>query len=1152
VSVPSATVAISSAITPRTTRLLRVSGFRALQRAVAMAAAPAPQDTLILVHSEGAADQLRRTLRELWIQERAQASADRVEAVGVAAVGLEAVGVAAGDIAAAAAAVDLVSMVTRGGLYGHLAQRLAELPPMLDELAREVLFRRAAEAAMAQGSRPPFEVRPGLIPEMLALYDALRRQHRTIDDFERLVGGALEAGADIDRGARRLLQQTQFLVAAFRAYEASLDGVGALDEHGLRARLLAEPAARPLQKIVICVPDVRADAAGLWPADFDLLTRLPDLAAIDLVATERLLATGYLERLLDTLPEIDIQPVADVEPVTPTLLAPPPTPRQDALHFVSRDREEELSMIATALRPGGTAAPVAASGATGDAGKDVRAADDASPTAGAASAAAGLHAGLAREGAVAAARLDRAAVVYQRPLPYLYLARQVFGAHGLPWQAMDALPLAAEPYAAALDLVLTFVASGYTRTAGMALLRSPHFRFVGDGADEAPRAVDIAAADAALREADFLGGRERLAEIVAGRRGADGEARQDRGPGGPGGHGQASRGHASGYSQGHSQGHRHVHGQALRALGALLAAAEALASLEEEALPSAHLETLEQFLIRHEQLPPFSPLLHGDDALSQRQLRARGAMLGTLQGLRAAFLRHGERPGPFRDVAALVHRWIEGHTFSPRVGSEGLHLVDVAAAMFGRFERVALVGVLEGEWPSASSRSVFYPASLLRDLNWPAEAERRTAARATFEDLLHLASGEVMVSTCALENDSIVRPSPFVEDLASAGLPIARLDPTSDSLGTAMSTPAPTLTLLTVPAIETAGGLGTGAEETQAWAALRATRSDARGRAYHGWTGTIPARAYSVTGIDRYLQCPFKFFAGSVLRLDEEIDDQSGLTPLERGKFEHEVFQEFFARWDAAGHGAIGEAALEAARVTFAAVVEDLLPRLPFVEREIERTRLLGSAVSPGLGERIFRFEAARPLEIVDRLIEFALDGEYDLPPAPAPAAAGDAEADVAVEANADADATTAALADASRDLPKRVRLRGVADRIDLLADGSLRLIDYKTGKGSGVNRTIQLPVYAYCAEQRLADHGGRRWRIGEAGYLAFGRNDPYILAIGAGDDPARVVDPAIAKLRQAVDRIETGEFPVTPVEPYRCVFCGYAAVCRKDYVGDS
>ena len=57
----------------------------------------------------------------------------------------------------------------------------------------------------------------------------------------------------------------------------------------------------------------------------------------------------------------------------------------------------------------------------------------------------------------------RHALVVARPLPYLYLARDVFGGAGIPFETLDTLPLAAEPYAAALDLVLEFVASGFTR-----------------------------------------------------------------------------------------------------------------------------------------------------------------------------------------------------------------------------------------------------------------------------------------------------------------------------------------------------------------------------------------------------------------------------------------------------------------------------------------------------------------------------------------------------------------------------------------------------------------------------------------------------------------------------------------------------------------
>jgi len=36
-----------------------------------------------------------------------------------------------------------------------------------------------------------------------------------------------------------------------------------------------------------------------------------------------------------------------------------------------------------------------------------------------------------------------------------------------------------------------------------------------------------------------------------------------------------------------------------------------------------------------------------------------------------------------------------------------------------------------------------------------------------------------------------------------------------------------------------------------------------------------------------------------------------------------------------------------------------------------------------------------------------------------------------------------------------------------------------------------------------------------------------------------------------ALDGIEQGVFPPKPDEPFLCTWCGYASVCRKDYVGD-
>ena len=80
-----------------------------------------------------------------------------------------------------------------------------------------------------------------------------------------------------------------------------------------------------------------------------------------------------------------------------------------------------------------------------------------------------------RESPLEAPRLDRTAVVFGRPLPYVYLAREVFDAARVPFQTDDALPLAAESGAAALDLVLAFVSSGAGRVGdrGAAALAAP-------------------------------------------------------------------------------------------------------------------------------------------------------------------------------------------------------------------------------------------------------------------------------------------------------------------------------------------------------------------------------------------------------------------------------------------------------------------------------------------------------------------------------------------------------------------------------------------------------------------------------------------------------------------------------------------------------
>src|SRR6185295_9953682 len=138
--------------------------------------------------------------------------------------------------------------------------------------------------------------------------------------------------------------------------------------------------------------------------------------------------------------------------------------------------------------------------------------------------------------------------------------------------------------------------------------------------------------------------------------------------------------------------------------------------------------------------------------------------------------------------------------------------------------------------------------------------------------------------------------------------------------------------------------------------------------------------------------------------------------------------------WQARGYRSITPDNLDTARDLFESTVDRLITALPPGEAGLERTRLLGSPAAAGLGEAVFRMEAERPVAVVERLLEHRLNGRF-----------------------------TITTANGRRD----VDLKGKADRIDLLEDGTFRLIDYKLGWPPKGKRVFQLPIYGLCAEHR-------------------------------------------------------------------------------------
>jgi hypothetical protein len=89
-------------------------------------------------------------------------------------------------------------IVTRDELYDRLHGRLADPPRRLSPLERDVMAQAAARAAARRGGELSFQLRPGLIAEMLRFYDQLRRQSQQVKRFEELIEEALGSD-DLDR-----------------------------------------------------------------------------------------------------------------------------------------------------------------------------------------------------------------------------------------------------------------------------------------------------------------------------------------------------------------------------------------------------------------------------------------------------------------------------------------------------------------------------------------------------------------------------------------------------------------------------------------------------------------------------------------------------------------------------------------------------------------------------------------------------------------------------------------------------------------------------------------------------------------------------------------------------------------------------------------
>ncbi len=279
-------------------------------------------------------------------------------------------------------------------------------------------------------------------------------------------------------------------------------------------------------------------------------------------------------------------------------------------------------------------------------------------------------------------------------------------------------------------------------------------------------------------------------------------------------------------------------------------------------------------------------------------------------------------------------------------------------------------------------------------------------------------------------------------------------------------------------------------------------------------------REYSVTELETYAQCPYKWFLGHAVG-SRELD--RGLDARERGSRAHRILSRFYDTW---------REQHEPGRVTtenLAAALGVLDEIAALAEREA-RVRAIGIAEE---------LEAATAHRWARRIVTEDAEFLPGFEPVAHELSFGGPEE------------KSVSLGD--------LRLKGRIDRVD--ADGEHLIVsDYKAsevhGHGSfGTYGLLQVPIYAAAAGQVLGleEVGGVYRSLRSMAARGFWNGDVLPKCVGlsgrdavGGEDVAEIITRAIATACVAAEGIQEGRITPDPANREACLYCAVLQTCER------
>lgn len=266
-----------------------------------------------------------------------------------------------------------------------------------------------------------------------------------------------------------------------------------------------------------------------------------------------------------------------------------------------------------------------------------------------------------------------------------------------------------------------------------------------------------------------------------------------------------------------------------------------------------------------------------------------------------------------------------------------------------------------------------------------------------------------------------------------------------------------------------------------------------------------PAHVWSASRLNRYANCPYGFFAENILKLEARPDPEEGLNVMQRGSILHAILERLYQR--------LAADTLPPSPDNQAAILAILTECCDFVFRDAPIR--YGFRPTP-----LWRYERVELTRLLSALVRWEC-GQADAAtfhPFRQEVAFGvkDGPPPVWIE-----DATGTGFF-----------LRGFIDRVDRSPDGSLRIVDYKSGNttfsASDLMKglALQTVLYAVAAQTILAGDGD----VMRSEYLHIAaRETSGKLDFGSPDKTRPVVEGALAAATSAVDRVRRGIFPSAP-----------------------